>query len=132
MAHEIAHVLCRHGVQQLQFTLFLVACFYAFMTASGIDISAFWGKILFFSIRMLLQLPMSRKFELEADEIAIYLLKFAGYDPYALVTLLEKLGQANSQIENLIPEILSTHPLTNNRIEQLQRNLDKINQLLPP
>ena len=131
IAHEISHVLCRHGVQQLQFALFLVACFYAFMTASGIDISAFWGKILFFSIRMLLQLPMSRKFELEADEIAIYLLKFAGYDPHALETLLEKLGKENKW-EGKIPEILSTHPLTDNRIQQLQKKLEIIEQQLPP
>ena len=134
MAHEISHALCRHGVSQLQFVLFLIACFYGISAASGIEISGILGKLIFLTIRALFQLPMSRKFENEADEIAMYLLKFAGYDPYALVTLLENLDAESKKDNRLgikLPEILSTHPLTDNRVATLKDKLVTLNQELP-
>ena len=134
MAHEIAHALCRHGVSKLQFLLFCICCFYGFSIASGFEISGIMYKLLFFAIRSLFDLPMSRKMETEADEIAIYLLKFGGYDPYALVTMLENLEhelKGGKYLDIKLPEILSTHPLTENRVATLKEKIAKLDQELP-
>lgn len=53
-----------------------------------------------------------RAAEYEADAIGIRLLAKACYDPQANITMLQKLNSVTAKQEARMPEILSTHPIT--------------------
>jgi predicted Zn-dependent protease len=63
------------------------------------------------------QLPNSRAAESEADRIGIELAARAGYDPYAAISLWQKMGAATGRGG---AEFLSTHPAPGTRIAELQ------------
>jgi predicted Zn-dependent protease len=62
-------------------------------------------------------LPYSRLQEREADRMGLIFMAKAGYDPTAAISLWERMLAAE---QAQIPEFLSTHPLTTNRIEQIK------------
>ena len=71
-----------------------------------------------------LVLPFSRKFEYEADEIGLYLMTKAGYDPREAITFWEHMMQL-SQGRRRPPEFLSTHPADINRIRKIQKEIPR-------
>lgn len=122
MAHEIAHAVAEHGnermSQQLAASLGYVALDIAlsqkpeqtraiFLTAYGIGATV--GFIL----------PFSRKHESEADEIGLYLMAYAGYDPRGAPKFWERMIQMSP---GSVPEFLSTHPSHETRIKDLNEN----------
>ncbi len=62
------------------------------------------------------QLQFSRLHEEEADRVGISLLSQAGYDPRAMPAFFETLQKRTGGGDGGIPEFLSTHPVTENRI----------------
>jgi len=62
------------------------------------------------------QLPFSRHHEAEADEIGLYLMAEAGYDPRAAVTFWQRMEDKGGTRP---PAILSTHPGPDQRIQRL-------------
>lgn len=62
--------------------------------------------------------------EYEADSIGVRLMAKACYDPQANVSMLAKLNavQAHSG-EGAMPELLSTHPLTGERVVRVKNQL---------
>lgn len=120
MAHEIAHAVAQHGnermSQQLAASLGYVALDIAlsekpeqtrslFLTAYGIGATV--GFIL----------PFSRKHESEADEIGLYLMAYAGYDPREAPKFWERMILMSPG--GSVPEFLSTHPSHETRINDL-------------
>mmetsp|Transcript_15537 Transcript_15537/g.23705 ORF Transcript_15537/g.23705 Transcript_15537/m.23705 type:complete len:309 (+) Transcript_15537:2-928(+) len=127
ICHEIGHAICRHGIESVQLRLFLIACVYATLSLFGIDVSWLMEKLFYLGVNVFLQLPMSRRAELEADEVAIYLMQHSGYDLDALVTVMQKLGAVEARLGRM-PEIVSTHPLTEHRVEILKNKVKKAKQ----
>jgi Zn-dependent protease with chaperone function len=112
LAHELTHVIERHGMRKLvrQAGLGLLI---------GIvlgDSSALSHLIELSS--QLDSLAFDRDQELQADNGAIKILQAAGISPQHFVTFFKKIKQLNS-VAGDIPEILSTHPLTDKRIERV-------------
>ena len=64
--------------------------------------------------------------EREADKIGLELAARAGYNPLAAVSLWRKMDELK-EVEP--PEILSTHPSNENRIEDIQKHSEKIMHL---
>lgn len=119
MGHEVAHALLNHGGQRMSIALAqqgmnIVALKTtekqpekkkAIMTAYGIDTTV--GAVL----------PFSRKHETEADRIGLELMAIAGFNVAEAPKLWERM-QAASQ-GKAPPEILSTHPSNQRRIQDL-------------
>jgi predicted Zn-dependent protease len=68
-------------------------------------------------------LEFSREDETEADLVGMELAARAGFDPRAGVSLWEKMSASNKDAP---PQWLSTHPSGRTRIDQIERNLDKV------
>lgn len=77
------------------------------------------------------QLRYSRAYEQEADRIGMQTLTQAGYDPRAMPTFFLRMERATSQL-GYMPEFLLTHPLTTNRLSDLERRVTELPRRLQP
>jgi predicted Zn-dependent protease len=109
IAHELAHITQRHGVQQL---VKLAGIEYVQKLIFGND-----PNILTEAAKSLLFLKFSRENEYEADSCSTVFLTSAGYNPDGMQTFLELLAQNSGWSF----EPLSTHPDTEKRIEAVKR-----------
>ena len=66
------------------------------------------------------QLSYSRDFEREADRIGFQYMQKAGFDPSGMVTFFERLQKATRVYENNAPVYLRDHPLTTERISDME------------
>jgi len=120
LCHEIAHVLCRHVVEGWQRTLGWQLLISAILLGLGLDLSGGIDTILEKLVLFGGQLPMQRRMELEADEVAIYLMLSAGYDPSALVHTLEKISEIEKKSPQP-PQFMLTHPSSDSRKQELEK-----------
>lgn len=125
LAHEIVHVLARHGAQRIAKSDLTNGLVGAVGVASG-DASAAQTAAM---IGQLVNMQYGRDDELESDRIGICLMIDAGYDPQEMVGVMEILAQASSG--NRQPEFFSTHPNPENRIEAIQRAIANAPQDCP-
>jgi len=123
MAHEIAHVVARHGnerlSQQLAVQLGGIALSEALETQKE---STRQMAMLAFGIgsQVGLVLPYSRVHEKEADEMGLYFMAMAGYDPSKAPEFWERMKQRQQEP---LPEFLSTHPNPDTRIRNINNHL---------
>ena len=121
MGHEVAHALLDHDGQRMSISLAqqglnLLAVkatekqpenkSKAILTAYGVGSTV--GAVL----------PFSRKHESEADKIGLTLMTLAGFDPEEDPKLWERMKAASGG--KAPPEILSTHPSNQRRIDDLK------------
>ncbi len=124
MAHEIAHAIAKHSnermSQQLGIQLGGMAMSVAlqqksqttqniFMTAVGVGGSL--GSLAF-----------SRKHELEADEMGVYFMAMAGYDPREAIKFWTRMSEKS---KSNMPNFLRTHPIDVKRITALKKIMPK-------
>jgi predicted Zn-dependent protease len=74
-------------------------------------------------IAKLVTLRFSRNDELEADDFAVKLTPKAGYDPRAMINVMQMLDSKGGGSNP--PEFMSTHPNPGNRIEELQKDIQQ-------
>ena len=125
LAHELAHVEQRHSLKQMSRSLSTYLVF-SILTSDASGISA----VIIENAFMVKDLSNSRNMESEADEFGFKYLKDLSINPNGMVRLFEALQAEEKELlgENIQKalKILSTHPLTDDRINVLQ---DKINDL---
>jgi Zn-dependent protease with chaperone function len=123
MGHEMAHALREHARERL-----------AKSQATGIGLSIAsqllglgqFGDVAANLGTQLLTLKYSRDDETESDLVGLEIAARGGYKPEASVSLWQKMQAASG---NGSPSFLSTHPSGANRIQELQANLPKVQQL---
>jgi predicted Zn-dependent protease len=120
MAHEIAHVAARHGVEQASKGRLL-----QYLSIPLIFVGGPIGAIVQNAASILVPLTFlkfSRGAEEEADRLGLQYMWAAGYDPTSLMSFFEKLKAKEKKEPGTLAKVFSTHPTTNNRIEKA-RNL---------
>jgi predicted Zn-dependent protease len=125
MGHEIAHAVAKHGnermSQQLVIQLGGVALSEALSTQKETTQQL---AMLAFGVGSTLGvvLPYSRTHETEADELGLYFMAMAGYDPRTAPVFWERM---QAQGSSGTPAFLSTHPDPANRKKDLQKHMPK-------
>ena len=69
------------------------------------------------------QLSYTRTFEREADAVGLKIMSTAGYDPKAMGRFIQRMVQDTRFQVNEIPEYFRTHPLSLNRIAEIESRL---------
>jgi len=124
MAHEIAHVAARHGTRQAtRGTIInyasLPLIFMGGWTGYAIQEAASLAIPLGF-------LTFSRGFEKEADMLGLEYLYKTGYAPAAFVDFFEKIESLEKTKPGTISKVFSTHPMTDDRIRDAQKNIQEL------
>jgi predicted Zn-dependent protease len=109
LAHELAHVELRHGMQMLLRYAGISA-----LLAMAVGDAASAGSLIVVIPKLLLEKGYSRNFEREADTLAVALLHRAGLPPDALGGALTKLA-AHVGVD-FLPTMISTHPDVSERL----------------
>ena len=125
MGHEIAHALAHHGNERMSHMV------WAQLGMSALDVAMREQPEQTRELIMVaagagtqvgVMLPFGRKHESEADEIGLYLMTMAGYDPTEAVPFWERMAARGGSGP---PEFLSTHPGPERRAENLKRLIPK-------
>lgn len=122
MGHEVAHALANHGQQRMSAGLLQQLGAVGTQVAIGNKDPATQQAIMqAYGIGTTVgaMLPFSRGHETEADQIGIYLMAIAGYNPDEAANMWMRM-KANSGGQEP-PEFLSTHPATDSRINNLRK-----------
>ena len=109
MAHEIAHVAARHGMENERKMQILDYGLLAGILLGGGII----GNVLYNAgglIEGLSFLKFTRGAEEEADKLGVQYMWAAGYDPNAMATMFEKLEAKNKKKPGTIAKLFATHP----------------------
>lgn len=132
LAHEVAHVVCRHGNERVSQRLL------AALGAVALDQSmrdkpsgrrqealAVYGA----AATLGLILPYSRHHENEADHLGLLYMARAGYRPSAAVDFWRRFSQEGGAKP---PEFLSTHPSDRTRVARLEALLPEAERRFRP
>lgn len=125
VAHEIAHVTQRHIVrmidQQRQSGVAALASMAAALLLSRVSGDAAGAALAFGQAGAIQsQLNFTRENERDADRVGLLILDQAGFDPHAMASFFERMQRATRVYEGGAPSYLRTHPLTYERIADIQ------------
>ena len=122
LAHELAHISQRHYARRLEqqqlstpltFAGLLASVLVAATAGSEAGLAAMASTQ---ALAVEKQLSFSRQNEEEADRLGITTLYEAGYDPRAMPIMFERMYRQTRIQGGRLPEYLSTHPLSENRV----------------
>ncbi len=125
LGHEIGHVMQRHiarGITQQDQSMWIAL---ASMVLAGLAATrspdaaaalAMGGQ----GAAIANQLSFSRGAEREADRVGFQIMTAAGFDPQGMPDFFQRLQRASGTAENSVPSYVRTHPLTSERIADMQ------------
>jgi len=125
LSHEIFHVVGRHSAEQAaraQLSDGLTGAA-VMATYDPNDPSSTGSAQVAQLIGQMVNMSYGRDDELESDNQGVHYMAQSGYDPRAMVSVMQKLEQASNGQEP--PEFFSTHPNPERRIEKIQEQVAK-------
>lgn len=118
LAHEVSHIVCRHGIKRLQAAL----GYNLLMLASrAVPADAQFSQGLNFALSQIM-VAYSREDEFAADELAVKYLAAARFNPQAGIEVLETLYQEGKKEVRPL-SYFRTHPFTAPRIRHIKQTL---------
>ncbi|TIB04055.1 hypothetical protein E3P96_01708 [Wallemia ichthyophaga] len=124
IGHECAHQYLRHSGERMSFMKVFIGLAIA-LQAVGIDFGLSNALM-----KVVLELPNSRKAEYEADQVGMDVAARACFDPAEAVRVWQRMSQAESSGgSGGAMDFLSTHPGHENRIERLREFLPKAKKI---
>jgi predicted Zn-dependent protease len=123
LGHEMGHVIQRHSAQQMANGSLISGIAGAVVagTSSGYNTSSAVTARAAQVVASMVNLKYGRGDELEADHEGLAIMTDAGYDPRAMIRVMEILQDAAKG--NRQPEFLSTHPYPESRIVKIKETL---------
>jgi predicted Zn-dependent protease len=128
IGHEVAHVIAQHGNERVS-TTYATQTALSLAQALGDASNPASGQLmglLGVGAQVGILLPYSRTQESEADLIGLDLMAKAGFDPAASVALWRNMSEAGG---GQPPELLSTHPANETRIQSLSERIPQAQAL---
>lgn len=120
LGHELAHVTERHGVKALGRQIVAGNVINIFLEDNLAQQAAEVAYQFLFGLRY------SRDAEREADEVGVRIAFEAGYNPYGFVRFFERILALEQEAGGSLPEFLSTHPDTGDRIAETTALIESI------
>ena len=126
IAHEIAHVNCRHSTEamtrEMLPNLLLAGGMIWAEIEDNEDMQLLFGGLLLVHDGLIVT-KYSREDEKEADIVGMTYMAKAGYDPAAAIRVWERLAGASDNQAEKVLSIFSTHPRDFKRAERLRAHL---------
>lgn len=126
LGHEIGHVVGRHGAEHLAKQRLIQG-----LGSAGV-IAAYdpndpggsaRNQAVALAVGQLINMKFGRDDELESDRLGVRFMAEAGYDPRAMIRVMEVLEQAGGGGRR--PEFLSTHPNPGNRTQRIKEAIQQ-------
>jgi predicted Zn-dependent protease len=120
LGHEIGHGVERHGTEQLTKA-------YGLQIVAGLLLGQNPGMVAQIAAQIVgtgAMARFSREAEDQADRIAVQMMSQAGYNPRGMVTMFEELLQNTKSRPGSVSKFFSTHPLTEDRIRSVSRQIE--------
>jgi predicted Zn-dependent protease len=125
IAHEIAHVNCRHSTESMTRNMLYggaLAVGSAIAKSKDYDTAAYVLGGAFIAYEGLMVTKFSRTDEYEADRVGMMYMAKAGYDPRAAVRIWERAASGGGSSGSPL-DMLSTHPNDAARMQALKQQL---------
>jgi predicted Zn-dependent protease len=125
IAHEIAHALARHGAERMSASMVqqgLQVVGNIALGATAPQYQNLFNQTYGIGSQVGVMLPYGRMQESEADEIGIYLMAKAGYNPNEAIKFWENMSEGKKEGS----DFLSTHPSSTTRINDLKIIISKL------
>jgi predicted Zn-dependent protease len=125
LGHEIGHVVGRHSAEQIAKSQLIQGLAGAASvglydpenpeSASAAQMAQLVGAMI--------NMKYGREDELQSDRLGVRFLGDSGYDPRALISVMQVLESASGGARQ--PEFMSTHPDPGNRIEEIEQAIEE-------
>ncbi|MCB0696632.1 MAG: M48 family metallopeptidase [Chitinophagaceae bacterium] len=132
MGHEIAHAIARHGNERMSQGLITQLGGMALSAAIANkpeQTKQIYNRAYGITTQVGVILPYSRAHESEADRMGLIFMAMAGYDPNEAISFWMRMAAAGGQKP---PELLSTHPSDETRINDLRKHLPEAMKYYKP
>ncbi|WP_337044751.1 M48 family metalloprotease [Emticicia sp. 17c] len=123
LGHEIGHVIHRHSAEQMAKSDFYQGLVGAIATATTDPNSGMGAGQIAQYVAQIQQMKFGREDELQSDEFGVKYMIEAGYDPNAMIEVMEILEEASGGAQR--DEFMSTHPSPANRITKIKEHIAK-------
>jgi len=124
MAHEISHIVARHGTKRLQTAMGVALLQQLVLGESSEALNAAVGIALGLSFA-----NYSRENEREADAYGIEYMTQAGYNPNGSITMFEKLAGMSDGSPDFFESLTMSHPETQERIANAKAQINSMRGL---
>ncbi len=133
LGHEIGHVMQRHiarGITQQDQSMWIAL---ASMVLAGLAATrspdaaaalAMGGQ----GAAIANQLSFSRGAERASDRVGFQIMTAAGFDPQGMPDFFQRLQRSSGTAENSVPSYVRTHPLTSERIADMQDRVSHVSR----
>ncbi len=127
LGHEIGHVVARHGAQRIaksELTQGLVGAVVMASTDPNDPGSGESAARIAALVGQMVNMKYGRDDELQSDRLGVRFMADAGYDPRAMIGVMQILAEAGGGARQ--PEFFSTHPNPDNRIQRIEAAIQEV------